>query len=134
MAGIEERAVAAPRLNIGDEPYLEAASNGRLLVKRCRACGEHHHYPRPVCPFCFSDDTEWTEAQGTGTIYSFSVTRSKPPYVIAYVTLDEGPSMMTNIVDCDIERVGIGQRVRVVVVPTDGGPAVPMFRPTVHAR
>ena len=92
-----------------------------------------HHYPRPICPFCFSDDTEWIESRGTGTIYSFSVTRLSPPYAIAYVTLDEGPTMMTNIVDCDFEGLAIGQRVSVVFVPTDGGPAVPMFRPAVPA-
>ena len=89
---------------------------GKLLVKRCTACGEPHHYPRAICPFCGSDRTEWTEASGRGTIYSYSVMRRAPiPYAIAYVTLDEGPTMMTNIVDCDLDAIRIGQPVRVVV-------------------
>jgi hypothetical protein len=70
-------------------------------------------------------------AAGRGTIYSFSVSRRVLPtaYAIAYVTLDEGVSMMTNIVDCDLDDIRIGQAVEVVFKPTDGGPPVPMFRP-----
>jgi uncharacterized OB-fold protein len=51
------------------------------------------------------------------------------PYAIAYVTLEEGPTMLTNIVDGDLDAIRIGQRVRVRFVPTDGGPPVPMFAP-----
>ena len=54
------------------------------------------------------------------------------PYAIAYVTLAEGPTMMTNIVDCDLDKIRIGQPVRLVFKPTDGGPPVPMFTP--HSR
>ena len=103
---------------------------GKLLVKRCTACGERHHYPRAICPFCGSDRTEWTEASGRGTVYSYSVLRRAPiPYAIAYVTLAEGPTMMTNIVDCDLDAIRIGQAVRVVFKPTEDGPPVPMFAP-----
>jgi uncharacterized OB-fold protein len=49
------------------------------------------------------------------------------PYAIGYVTLEEGVTMMTNIVDCDLDAIRIGQRVKVVFKPTDGGPPVPMF-------
>ena len=51
------------------------------------------------------------------------------PYAIAYVTLEEGVTMMTNIVDCDLGAIRIGQRVKVVFKPTEGGPPVPMFTP-----
>jgi uncharacterized OB-fold protein len=89
-----------------------------------------HYYPRALCPFCFSADTEWQTTSGTGTIYSYSVMRRvDAPYAIAYVTLEEGVSMMTNIVDCDLDKIRIGQRVKVVFKPTDGGPPVPMFTP-----
>ena len=106
--------------------YWQAATEGRLLVKRCTACGEHHHYPRDVCPFCLSDATEWREAAGTGTVYSFSpMGQGEAAYTLALVTLDEGPTMMTNLVDGADWR--IGQRVRVRFVPSEGGPPVPMF-------
>jgi uncharacterized OB-fold protein len=51
------------------------------------------------------------------------------PYALAYVTLDEGVTMMTNIVDCDLDAIRIGQRVRLVFKPSEGGPSVPMFTP-----
>ena len=72
----------------------------------------------------------WITSSGRGTIYSYSVMRRVPvPYAIAYVTLEEGVTMMTNIVDCDLDAIRIGQRVKVVFKPTDGGPPVPMFTP-----
>ena len=122
--------IPAPTSTPETAPFWEAAAKGKLLVKSCTACGRAHHYPRPHCPFCGSDRTEWKESAGRGVIYSYSVMRrATPPYVIAYVTLDEGPTMMTNLVDCDLDALRIGQPVRVVWMPTDDGPPVPMFTP-----
>jgi hypothetical protein len=56
--------------------------------------------------------------------------RAPIPYAIAYVTLTEGVSMMTNIVDCDLDKIRIGQAVRVVWKKTEDGPPVPMFTPS----
>ena len=112
------------------KPFWEGAAQGKLLLKKCRACSQVHYYPRPLCPFCGSDATEWQAAAGGGVIYSFSVMRrAEVPYAIAYVTLDEGITMMTNLVDCDFDRLKIGQRVRLVFTPTDGGAPVPTFTP-----
>jgi uncharacterized OB-fold protein len=70
------------------------------------------------------------QASGNGVIYTYSVMRRTPtPYAIAYVTLAEGPTMMTNIVDCDLDQIRIGQTVRLVFKESDGGPPVPMFTP-----
>jgi len=125
-----ERTIPAPEPNPETRPFWDAAREGRLLIKRCAACGRPHFYPRAICPFCASDRTEWVTASGRGTVYSYSVMRRVPaPYALAYVTLEEGPTMMTNIVDCDLDAIRIGQRVRVVFAPTEGGPPVPMFRP-----
>ena len=126
----ETRKIPAPPVNPENKPFFDAAQNGKLLVKRCTACGERHHYPRAICPFCGSDKTEWQDASGRGTIYSWSVLRRVPaPFALAYVTLDEGPTIMTNIVDCDLDAIRIGQAVRLVFKPSDGGPPVPMFTP-----
>jgi uncharacterized OB-fold protein len=118
------------------EQFFDAAAQGKLLIRKCNACGEHHHYPRSLCPYCFSDQTEWRDAKGSGTIYTYSVLRRgvPVPYCIAYVTLDEGVSMLTNIVDCDLDAVKIGMKVRVLFKPTDGGPPVPMFTPAQENR
>ena len=127
----QQRKIAAPPINTETQPFWDAAGQGKLLYKKCAACGEPHFYPRPYCPFCFSDQVEWQEASGRGTIYTYSVMRRAPvPYAIAYVTLAEGPTMMTNIVDCDLDSIKIGQAVRLVFKPSDGGAPVPMFTPT----
>ncbi len=110
--------------------YWHAANEGRLLLKRCTDCGEPHHYPRDICPFCLSDNTVWTDAAGTGTVYSFSTMGTgEAAYTLAYVTLDEGPTLMTNLVGAAPESWHIGQRVAVRFVPSEGGPAVPLFGP-----
>ncbi|MEX2482438.1 MAG: OB-fold domain-containing protein [Gammaproteobacteria bacterium] len=115
--------------DVASAPYWQAAQAGRLLLKRCRACGKTHYYPRPICPFCMSDDTEWQEASGAGTVYSWSVERrAKPPYAIAFVTLAEGPTILTNLVDCDLDRIAIGQNVRLGFETRDGAP-VAVFKP-----
>ena len=126
-----DRKIPAPLANPEAKPFFDAAAEGRLVVKYCGACSQYHYYPRTLCPFCLSDRTEWRDAKGTGTIYSYSVLRraGPEPYCIAYVTLDEGVAMFTNIVDCDFDAVRIGQRVKVVFQPTDGGPPVPVFTP-----
>lgn len=127
---MSERKIPAPELNPEIEAYFAAADEGRLLVKTCIACGEAFHYPRALCPFCRSDETEWREASGKGEIYSFTVLRRMPiPYAVASVQLAEGPRMITNIVDCDFGSLRCGLPVRVVFKPSEGGSAVPMFTP-----
>jgi uncharacterized protein len=126
----QERKVQAPLPNPETKAFWDAAAQGKLMIGKCNTCGKLHYYPRARCPFCFSDRTELTQASGNGTIYTYSVMRRAAiPYAIAYVTLAEGPRMMTNIVDCDLDQIRIGQAVRLVFKPSDGGPPVPMFTP-----
>jgi len=127
---ISRRSMPAPTVYPEAKPFWEAAAQGKLLVKRCSDCGEHHHYPRDGCPFCGSVNTEWRQAKGEGIVYSFSIMRrAEVPYVVAYVTLAEGPTMMTNIVDADADTIRIGQRVVVRFQPSEGGPPLPVFVP-----
>jgi uncharacterized OB-fold protein len=124
------RPIPAPRALPETQVYWTAADEGHLLVKRCRSCNEHHHYPRDICPHCLSADTEWLQASGTGTLYSFSTMgKGDAAYTLAFVTLDEGVTLMTNLVDCEPAVASIGQKVRVVFKPSEGGHAVPMFTP-----
>ncbi len=120
----------APQVNPESKPFWDAASQGKFLIKRCTSCNEPHYFPRALCPFCFSDQTVWEESKGEGEIYSYSLMRKSAagPYAIGYVTLDEGPSLLTNFVDCDLHTLKIGQRVKVVFKPTDGAP-LPFFTP-----
>lgn len=126
----QDRPLTANVLDPFTEPFFAAARQGVLRLRRCTQCQQPHWYPRPVCPFC-QGDTEWVDSPGNGSIYSVSVTRRAGPipYAIAYVALDEGVTMLSNIVDCDLDSLRIGQRVKVCFKPAEGGGAVPMFRP-----
>jgi uncharacterized OB-fold protein len=136
---VAEPTLATPVPEIAPElaEFWTATTQGRLLLRRCTACGEAHWYPRTACPFCHSTATVWEEASGRGTVYTFSVVRrglggyADAPYVLAYVQLAEGPRVMTNIVDCAIESVAIGQEVEVVFHRASDDAALPRFRPVV---
>ena len=127
---LTERTYLDPEVNIETKVYWDAAKKGKLLVKACRSCLRMHYYPRAHCPHCLSDDTDWTEVSGKGTIYTYSVMRrADKPYVIAYVTLDEGVTMLTNIVECNADTIDVGHAVEVVFRETEGGLFLPVFRP-----
>ena len=125
-----------PEVTPETEEYWAGAVDGRLLVCRCNDCGLIYHYPRALCPDCLSEDVDWREASGGGEIYSYSTAHTISgwpehdlPLVVAYVELDEGPRMMTNI-DADPEDVEIGTRVEVQFVDTaEEDVAIPVFIP-----
>jgi uncharacterized protein len=122
--------IASPVVTVETQAFWNAAREGRFVVPVCAACGRAHWYPRAICPFCDSEKVEWQPASGRGTIYTFSVMRRvKEPYAIAHVTLAEGPTMLTNIVDCDLDKLSIGQAVALVFKESENGQPVPMFAP-----
>jgi uncharacterized OB-fold protein len=121
-------ALQLPESGVRLQPYWDGARAGKLLLPKCRPCGKIHWYPRAMCPFCLSEDIEWVQASGKGTVFSFSVMRAKQPYVIAYVRLEEGVTMMTNIVDCDLDRLAVGDTVQLLFATRAATP-VPVFKP-----
>jgi uncharacterized OB-fold protein len=126
------RPIPSPAVTIESQPFWEAAKEGRFLIKRCTACDRPFWYPRAVCPFCLSSETEWVESKGEGVIYTYSVMHRSPsgPYAIGYVTLDEGPAVLTNFVDVAPDGLSIGMRVKVRFQETEGGgPPAPVFAP-----
>jgi uncharacterized OB-fold protein len=123
------RKIPAPTVSVETQPFWTAAREGRFVVPTCTACGKAHWYPRAICPFC-GGGVQWRDASGKATVYTFSVMRrAKEPYAIAYVTLAEGPTMLTNIVDCDFDALRIGQPVKIAFHASEDGPPVPMFKP-----
>ena len=128
----------SPEVTDETEAYWTAAAEGRLVLPRCNRCGTILWLPKEFCADCGTVDVSWVDAAGTGTVYTFAVQRrpgrgayaEAHPYVVAYVELDEGIRMLTNIVDCDVDDVTIGMRVQVTFDPTSSGHALPRFRPT----
>ncbi len=110
--------------------FWAAAEAGTLMVPKCKSCGKSHWYPRALCPHCFSDDIELIPSKGTGTIYSWShMPRAPEPFTIAYVTLAEGVTVLTNLVDCDPTTLKIGQSVKLAWQKVEGGPQVWVYTP-----
>lgn len=124
-----------PPLNADSAPYWQAAREGKLVLQQCCACGLKRFLPRHLCPTCWSDQMQWVEANGRGTIHAVTTVRRAPssafrekvPYVVALVDLEEGPRMLTNIVGSNAEQARIGQAVEVTFEVRDNG-AVPQFR------
>jgi uncharacterized OB-fold protein len=109
------------------QTYWDAAVRGELLLKRCIESGKCFHYPREHSPFT-GGRTEWIRASGFGMIYSCSVSyRAKPNYCIAYIKLDEGPIVLSNVEHSDLAQIAIGQRVRVVFRAAADGRQTPFF-------
>jgi hypothetical protein len=119
-------------------PFFEAGKEGRFLIQVCPRDGAFF-YPRARCPHCWRDDWTWREGSGRGTVYSFTIDRlghdpqqkSLAPFVIAVVTLEEGPRAVAQIVDCEPEDVRTGMPVKAVFdlfQPEDGAEAVAMLR------
>ena len=121
--------------NYGDPvnaPFWDAARDENLVVQHCLDCGHHQFYGRPCCLECQSDQIEWKEVSGRATVYSKTcvhvpwVEGFDPPYVVAVVELEEGPRLLTNIVNGEAE---IGDRVRVTWRHRADAPPVPVFEP-----
>ncbi|MGW6732712.1 Zn-ribbon domain-containing OB-fold protein [Streptomyces sp. NPDC055013] len=121
-----------PEADAFTRTYWDAAAQGQLLIRRCRACARAHHYPREFCPHCWSEDVTWEAAGGRATLYTWSVVHrndlppfgDRTPYVAAVVDLAEGPRMMTEVVEYgDVGRLRAGMELSVAF--RDG---VPVFR------
>lgn len=132
--------VPAPTVTEETREFWEALADGRFMLRRCNLCEAWIWYPRSHCPDCGSLDTSWRQASGRGQIYSYTVVRRSAvpgwteavPYVIAYVELEEGPRVMSNVIDCDLETLAIGTSVRVVITAGDDGQS--LFRFTLEAE
>lgn len=108
-----------PRPTLISKPFWDGLREEKLLVQRCRSCGRLQHYPRPHCVVCLSQELDWAEASGRGTVYSYTVVRRAAhpafapdvPYVFAVIELAEGPHLSGNVVGISPEAVRIGMPV-----------------------
>ena len=126
-----------PTIDDETRPFWDGLKEHKFLLRHCNACGRDHYYPRPFCPTCWSDDLSWKEASGRGKLYTYSVVHvndlppfpERVPYVAAIVELDEGPRMMTNVVDCEFDALEIGMALDAVFHPTSDEWTIVQFRP-----
>ncbi|TFY97176.1 Zn-ribbon domain-containing OB-fold protein [Ramlibacter humi] len=111
-------------------PFWQAAAEGRLLLPRCADCGWTHWHPRAHCPFCWSGTVRWEVACARARLHTFTVIpRNGSSTVLAYVRLEEGPLMLTNVVDADPGALRIGMPLVAAFRATPEGRMAPVFRP-----
>jgi uncharacterized OB-fold protein len=130
-----ESSLPKPVANGDSLPYWNGARAQKLLIRKCQDCGELHFMPRLLCPTCWSENLEWVEAKGKGTIHSFTIIRrassadfaSQVPYVVALIDLEEGPRMLTNILGKDALSASIGDSVQVTFEDRGDGAMIPQF-------
>jgi uncharacterized protein len=129
-----------PEITPVTQPFWEAAAKGQLVMQRCSDCRSWVWCPRPACVECGREKLEWTLLSGRGDVFAFTVIRevvgralrgfaSDIPYVTAWVDLEEGPRICSNIVGCPIEKVTIGMPVEVAFEEAGQGIFLPKFRP-----
>ncbi len=118
-------------------PHWQAAGQAQLALPYCASCVRFHWPARARCPQCRGDMT-WRNACGLGRIASFSIVRravnpelaDDAPYVIAFVDLDEGVRIFSNIIEAQPDALRIGMRVRCrFEYALDGEVQVPVFAP-----
>lgn len=115
-----------PKINKIDQPFWKGAAEGKLLIQKCRACGKLQFFPRVVCVNCFSNDIEWFTASGQGKVHTFSWVRvprnpafkEEVPICYANIILDEGVILESRIVGDGVQKVKIGDKVKVIFQET----------------
>ncbi len=118
-----------PLANPETEAFWAAADQGRFVLPRCVQCHQVHWYPRAFCPFCHHA-VEWFEASGRATLHSYSVVASpQGSYCLAYVKLEEGPLMMSNIVKTTADALRLELPVQVCFNACANGRQLPVFEP-----
>ena len=117
--------------------FWDATLAGRLVVQGCNACSKIYFPPRSFCPACVSRDVSLITASGHATLLSYVIShRSVPgyeaPYSVAIVELEEGPRMLTNIVECEQtpQALILDMPLEVVFTPISADIHLPQFRPS----
>jgi len=118
------------------KPFWDALNEGRLVIQQCAACGMLRHYPRPVCPACYSMEVQWHQVSGRGVIHSWTVAhhpfhpgfKAELPYVLATVDLEEGVRMVAQLRDVALDAVTVGLPVQVDFERATPELTLPVFR------
>ena len=115
--------------------YWEAAAEGRLVLQACAACGTVRHYPRLLCPSCYSDQARWQPSEARGTVHSWTVAHhafhaafaDELPYTLVTIDLDEGVRALGLWLGA--QTPAIGDAVQGRFRPREGGGVDLVFTP-----
>jgi uncharacterized OB-fold protein len=124
------------------QPFWDAAREHRLVLKKCSKCGFIDHPPYLYCTNCQADEHEWVEASGTASLAAYAINMFGVPfpfwvdlpYVVAMIDLPEGPRMISNIVQCDHDKLENGMDLEVVFDDVSDEITLPKWRPVDESR
>jgi uncharacterized OB-fold protein len=123
-----------PKPTRDTKPYWDGLQEGRLLIQQCADCETFRHYPRPVCPNCYSMEVKWRDMQGQGTVHTWTTSYHafnpafKKDLPTTYVTVDlpEGPRMVGRLCNSDPADLVIGKPVKLSVEYVDDELSLPI--------
>lgn len=126
-----------PKPSKWSRPFWEGTKEHKLLLKTCSDCGHIDHPPYLYCTNCMCEEHAWVEASGKATLFSFAInTFGVPfpfmedlPYVLALVDLEEGPRMISNVVNCDHDELKKGMSLQVVFEEAAAEVTLPKWQP-----
>jgi len=133
----EEYKLPIPAADEASAPFFAGAKERKLMLVRCSQCGQHRLPGRERCADCWSEESEWVEASGRGKLYTFGIMHQQyhpafaeiTPYNYALVELNEGPRLVTNIVDCPNEELRTDMPVEAVYDDVSEETTLVRFRP-----
>jgi uncharacterized OB-fold protein len=125
-----------PRKDALTTPFWEHAKAHRLAVQHCTGCGDLHFPPTPVCPNCLSEAQDWHVVSGRGTLlYWIYIHRpywpayeEELPYNVCAIQLEEGPILLSNLVDVATGAIKGGEKVQVTFEDVTPDTSLPKFR------
>ena len=123
-----------PRLDTVNRPFWAATKDGKFMLQFCKDCGDTRFPPGPVCPKCLSSNQDWKQASGRGTLESWvdfhraywDGFKGDLPYRVCLVRLEEGPVVVSNLVD-KTDNLRMGQPVKVVFDKVTDDVTLPKF-------
>lgn len=126
-----------PVITAENRPFWEGCKQGKLLLQYCDACEQYQFYPRLYCTRCGVPNLRWAEASGRGVVYSYTIIRQNKspefrddvPYNVAIIQLEEGPRMLSNVIDIAPGDLRVDLPVIVVFDPVSDEISLPRFRP-----
>jgi hypothetical protein len=117
------------------QPYWDGMREGKLMLQHCALCGKVRHYPRPVCPHCFSMESEYKPAPLTGKLHTWTVChhpfnfffKASAPYIVALVDMDAGVRINAPLRGVDAASLKIGQPLKLAFEPVNTEITLPFF-------
>jgi uncharacterized protein len=128
-----------PPVDAATRPFWEGAKRHELMVCICLSCGRAY-WPAIQCS-CDNPDMEWVKASGRGEIFTFTLVHQAPPnwaaevpYNVTWIKLEEGPILMSRVVECKNEDLRIGLPVQAVFDDVSPEFTLVYFKPAVRQK